>query len=162
VTNPSNNRNLCAQRRWAEALFCGLVLAIATAFADGPAVVLRPPSADPVRVRVEVVNTPAARDRGLMHRKKLPADAGMLFVFPKQEVLEFWMKDTLIPLDMIFLDRDRKVVGVVENAKPLTEDARGVGKPSIYVLEVNAGFASKHGVGAGTTAEFVAVPPGAK
>jgi hypothetical protein len=123
-----------------------------------PAVVLHAPGGNDVRVHVEVVSTPEQRARGLMYRKELAADAGMLFLFPEEEVLRFWMKNTLIPLDMIFIDASRRVVGVVANAKPLSTRGVGVEAPSKYVLEVNGGFAAKHGIAAGATIEFVGVP----
>jgi len=123
-----------------------------------PAVVVHGADGRTVRVRVEVVRTPADLARGLMHREKLDADAGMLFLFDRTQVLSFWMKNTLIPLDMIFIGEDRRVVGVVHNAEPLTTVQRSVGAPSRYVLEVNAGFAAQRGVGPGSLVEFVDVP----
>jgi uncharacterized membrane protein (UPF0127 family) len=78
----------------------------------------------------------------------------MLFLMPEDEIHTFWMRNTLIPLDMIFIQRDLVVAGVVENAEPRTDTLRSVGKPSSYVLEVNGGWAAAHGVGAGTKASF--------
>jgi uncharacterized membrane protein (UPF0127 family) len=106
------------------------------------------------RVAVEVVSTPAATQRGLMYRQHLPPDDGMLFLMEERKVQSFWMHNTLIPLDMIFIDRDLTVVGIVEQATPLTEDSRDVGKPSVYVLEVNGGWSKQHGVGAGSKVRF--------
>jgi uncharacterized membrane protein (UPF0127 family) len=103
-----------------------------------------------LRLEVEVVQTPERRAKGLKYRKSLGAYKGMLFIFEKQEVQSFWMQDTYIPLDMIFIDRERKVVGVVENAEPLTTTSRAVGRPSLYVLEVNGGFSKIHHIGPGT------------
>ena len=110
---------------------------------DAPAVVLRTRDGGEVRVRVEVVRDARARRRGLMYRQHLPVDAGMLFIFDVREVQSFWMKNTLIPLDMIFIDSDFSIAGIVENAEPLTLDSRRVGAPSIYVLEINGGLARK-------------------
>jgi uncharacterized membrane protein (UPF0127 family) len=124
----------------------------------GPAVVLSPPGRSSVRIRVEIAATPSAHSLGLMYRRELPPDAGMLFVFPAEAVRRFWMKNTFLPLDMIFLDRTRRVVGVVENAVPLSTAAVGPDVPSMYVLEVNAGFAAAHGIVPGTTAQFIRVP----
>jgi len=115
----------------------------------------------PVTVAVEVANTPAAREQGLMYRTDLGADAGMLFLFPQDEDLEFWMKNTPLPLDMIFIDASRTIVGIVANARPFSTQTRGIGKPSRYVLEVHGGFCSKHGIAAGDTVDFLEVPPGA-
>jgi uncharacterized membrane protein (UPF0127 family) len=93
-----------------------------------------------------------------MFRADLPQDRGMLFVFDDTENHTFWMRNTLIPLDMIFLGDDRSVVGVVTNAAPRTDTARTVGKPSRYVVEVGGGEATAHGVGPGTRATFIDVP----
>jgi uncharacterized protein len=85
-------------------------------------------------------------------------DEGMLFVFPDERRNSFWMHNTLIPLDMFFIDSSWNVVGVVQNAVPLTDSPRQVERRSRYVLEVNAGFAARHGYGAGQKLRFV--PPG--
>ena len=81
----------------------------------------------------------------------------MLFIFEETSEHTFWMHDTLIPLDLIFLGDDRGVVGVVANAAPQTDTARAVKEPSRYVVEVSGGEAAAHGVAAGTRAVFVAV-----
>jgi uncharacterized membrane protein (UPF0127 family) len=108
-------------------------------------------------VRVEVARTGAQRARGLMFRQDLPRDHGMLFLFDETSEQTFWMRNTLIPLDLIFLGDDRVVVGVVANAAPRTETPRTVGKPSRYVVEVSGGEAAAHAVGPGTRAAFVGV-----
>jgi uncharacterized protein len=106
------------------------------------------------KVTVEVVSSPRSVERGLMYRQFMPPDAGMLFLMGEEEVHSFWMRNTLIPLDMIFIGKDLKVVGVVENAEPRTDTSRSVGKPSLYVLEVNGGWTSKNGIGAGAAVRF--------
>ncbi|MBM4395944.1 MAG: DUF192 domain-containing protein [Deltaproteobacteria bacterium] len=103
---------------------------------------------------VEVVDTPATRERGLMYRKSLAPDRGMVFVFPKEEVQTFWMKNTYVALDMVFVGADFKVVGVVEDARPLTLDMRSVPVPSRYVIELNAHVARARGIGPGTRLSF--------
>jgi len=115
-------------------------------------------AAGEVTVQVEVADTPAERTTGLMYRETLDPYRGMVFVFPTEEVLSFWMKNTYIPLDMIFVDHAFEVVGVVANAEPLTLDPRSVGVPSMYVVEVNAGFAAEHGIAAGTRLTMQGVP----
>ena len=91
----------------------------------------------------------------MMHRGELDPNGGMLFVFPANQVQNFWMKNTFIPLDMIFIDSRKVVVGVVHQAKPLTTTLRGIGDiPCRYVLEVNGGFARRHGIAAGTRTDF--------
>jgi len=108
-------------------------------------------------LKVEVASTPQQQQMGLMFRETMADDAGMLFVFPFSRQQSFWMRNTLLPLDMFFIDSNWKVLGVVENAEPLTETPRQVEGESQYVLEVNAGFAKAHGFGAGTKVRYT--PP---
>jgi uncharacterized membrane protein (UPF0127 family) len=110
-------------------------------------------------VNVALARTPAERARGLMYVQNLPVDDGMLFIFESDEIQSFWMRNTLIPLDMIFIRSDLVVVGVVHNATPMTDTPRGVDKPSRYVLEVNGGWAAAHGVGEGSTVRFEGFTP---
>lgn len=111
-----------------------------------------------VSVLVEVADTPAERATGLMYRQSLDADRGMIFVFPSEAVQTFWMQNTYIPLDMIFINRGLEVVGVVADAEPLTTTPRTVGVPSMYVVEVNGGFAAAHGIATGTTVTLKDIP----
>jgi len=128
--------------------------------ASAPAVVFRPRGRAEARVAVEVARTPAQTARGLMYREHLPPDAGMLFLFDRPRVQSFWMKNTLIALDMIFVSSDMVVAGVVENAAPLTMQPRSLpGVKSQYVVEVNAGWAREHGVAAGVPVVFLGVEP---
>jgi len=120
-----------------------------------PEVVLSPEGRPPVRVRVEVARSEAETQRGLMFRDKLEAGRGMLFLFPQPRHMVFWMHNTYIPLDMIFITTAHRVLGVVESATPLTDDPRGVEGDSQFVLEVPGGWAAKNGVGPGTPARFV-------
>lgn len=112
------------------------------------------PSGERAAFRLEVVDTPAARERGLMYRRDLAPDAGMVFVFPAPEVQSFWMKNTYVPLDMVFVGPDLRVVGVVEDARPLTLDLRSVPVPAQYVVELRAGTARSRGIVAGTVVRF--------
>ena len=123
----------------------------------GAKVVLATPQGE-VEVKVEVVATEAKIQKGLMFRRHLPLDAGMLFMMGQEREWPFWMRNTLIPLDMLFIGKDLKVVGIVENAEPLTESLRTVGKPSLYVLEVNGGWSKSNNVTAGAQARFENVP----
>lgn len=111
-----------------------------------------------VRLRVELATTPETQARGLMYRESLDDGEGMLFVFPDDRVRAFWMKNTYIPLDMLFIDADGVVVGVVHQAEPLTTDRRSVGLPSRYVLEVPGGWARSRGVDAGSRVRFEGIP----
>ena len=103
---------------------------------------------------VEVADTTPLRTRGLMWRSELSDGSGMLFIFPTEGVQSFWMRNTLIPLDMLFIDRRFRVVGVVQWAEPRTLTSRTVGKPSLYVLEVPAGWTGRNGVRTGSVVEL--------
>ncbi len=109
-------------------------------------------------VAVEVARTDEARARGLMFRRSLAPDAGMLFLFEESAEHGFWMQNTLISLDMIFIDEGGRIVGVVARAEPLSTTLRSVGAPSRYVLEVNGGWAAAHGVAPGDRVRFENVP----
>lgn len=115
-------------------------------------------SAGPVAVTVEVADDAAERTRGLMFRPQLAAGHGMIFVFAKAEPQTFWMKNTLISLDMIFIGDDSRVVGLVENAEPLSEKPVGVAVPARYVVEVPGGFAREVGIVAGSLVTGRGVP----
>lgn len=110
---------------------------------------LEAPSGRSAAVAVELARTEAERERGLMFRQKLGADEGMLFLFPESADHAFWMKNTPIPLDMIFIAEGGTVVGVVAEAEPFSTAPRSVGAPSRYVLEVNGGWSAAHGVARG-------------
>lgn len=108
-------------------------------------------------VRVEIAADDASRTRGLMFRRALEPDRGMIFVFPDSDEHSFWMHNTLLALDLIFLDDTRQVLGVVANATPQTDTPRTIGKPSRYVVEVAAGEAAAHAIAPGTRAAFIGV-----
>ena len=119
--------------------------------AEWAAVYLQDKDGKEHKVTVEVVRTPRAIRRGLMYRQHMAEDKGMLFLMGKEEVQSFWMRNTLIPLDMVFIRKDFTVAGIVENTVPLDETSRSVDKPSSYVLEVNGGWIAKRGITAGAT-----------
>jgi hypothetical protein len=99
---------------------------------------------------VELAKTEAERERGLMRRTQMDSDKGMLFVFDSDGIYPFWMKNTLIPLDMIWLDGDGKVVYIYKNARPCEEEdeCSNIIPPDSarYVLEINAGEADRIGL----------------
>jgi hypothetical protein len=113
----------------------------------------------PVRFQVEVVDTPLARQKGLMYRTSLPEATGMLFVFPDEAQRSFWMRNTLIPLDMIFIRSDKTILGIVENAEPETDTSRSVAGNSQYVLELIGGSASRYRLSAGQATSFYTLTP---
>lgn len=122
-----------------------------------PEVVFTTAQGTEVRVAVEVARTDAERERGLMFRQRLDPGRGMLFLFERPKRQVFWMRNTYLALDMIFLGADRRVLGVVENAEPLTEDGRSIEADSQFVVEVPGGWAAAQRIGPGTTARFVNV-----
>ena len=99
--------------------------------------------------RVEVMRTEPERERGLMFRRYLPQDRGMLFDFEIERPVAMWMKNTYVPLDMVFIGRAGKIVGFAENTEPLSEKVIASGVPAYSVLELNAGIASKIGLKVG-------------
>jgi uncharacterized protein len=100
---------------------------------------------------VEVMRSEPERERGLMFRRFLPQDRGMLFDFKTERVVVMWMKNTYLPLDMIFIAPTGKVVAVAENAVPLSEKIISSGVPAFAVLEVNAGTVARIGLRIGDT-----------
>lgn len=105
-------------------------------------------------ISAELATTPEERSLGLMYRKSMPERGGMLFVFPENQDLAFWMKNTYLELDMVFIDSAKRVVNVVEKATPLTEEPRRSARPARYVLEILGGMASKWGIREGSEAHF--------
>ena len=140
-----------------------ILLALAAVIAgcahDSSVLLSAPDGARRAAVRVELALTPARRELGLMYRNHLDENAGMLFVFPAPSRLTFWMKNTEIPLDMIFAGPSGIVVGIVANAEPYSERPVGPDAPALYVLEVNGGFCARHGVRAGDRMSFVGFAP---
>jgi uncharacterized membrane protein (UPF0127 family) len=102
---------------------------------------------------VEIAKTPEERNHGLMGRKHLGKDEGMLFIFEKEDYHGFWMKDTFIPLSIAFIDRKGRIVRVTD-MKPLTLDSHLPPKPILYALEMNKGWFSSHGIKVGDIMRF--------
>ena len=108
-----------------------------------------------VRVRVEIADSPIEITRGLMYRTALAEDRGMLFVYPYEARLSFWMKNTLIPLSIAFIDAEGRIVDI-QDMKPLDDDPPSYvsAKPARYALEVNQGFFEERGVKVGDRVEL--------
>ena len=134
-----------------------LWLLCACASSSLPQVVLHPQKGEPVRVTVEVADTPQKRSFGLMYRRDLPELHGMLFLFPREEPLSFWMKNTPLPLDIIFINTAHTIVSIAQNTTPFSEKPLPSGSPAQFVLEVNGGFCRRHGVAVGDRVEFARV-----
>lgn len=126
---------------FSAALACAACAAAPVAPSTAPSVTLQDH-----RFTVEVANTPTEQAHGLMDRTAMAADHGMLFVFQDSEPRTFWMKDTLIPLDILFFDDAHRLVTILKDVPPCKADPCPVypsGKPARYVLELNAGTATR-------------------
>lgn len=103
---------------------------------------------------VETAQTDAERERGLMFREHLPADQGMLFVFPISQIQSFWMRNTFIPLDIAFINSEGVIVDV-QHMKPVDESILYTSRaPALYALEVNAGWFAQHNIQIGDRVNF--------
>lgn len=131
-----------------------VMLALALAAFAAPAAA-KPAALQPLEVvtakgrhafQVEFVDTDATRARGLMHRKSLAPDRGMLFDFKTERPVAFWMKNTLIPLDMIFIRADGRILSIARNTTPLSEAPVPSGGPVRSVLEIPGGRAAQLGI----------------
>lgn len=110
------------------------------------------------RFSVDLAVTREEQAKGLMFRKTMDGLAGMFFIFDGEELRYFWMRNTLIPLDMIFIDSNFQVVDIHKGAKPLDEKVISSRKPARYVLEINAGRADKCRIKNGTKVRFLKAP----
>jgi uncharacterized membrane protein (UPF0127 family) len=112
-----------------------------------------------VEVRVEIADEEAEQQRGLMERTALAEDAGMLFVFPGERPRSFWMRNTLIPLSIAYIDGDGGIVDI-QDMEPLDESPHPSIAPAQYALEVNQGFFEERGVQVGDEADLPVSTPG--
>lgn len=100
-------------------------------------------------VDVELARDDAARERGLMYRTSMPDNHGMLFSWDFESQRTFWMRNTCIPLDMLYVSKDGIVAGILEQVPTLNDAPRGIKCPVAHVLELNAGWARAHGIAPG-------------
>ncbi len=107
-----------------------------------------------IKLDIEIADTDYEIQTGLMYRNTMLSNRGMLFVFDNEEMRYFYMKNTKIPLDLIFIGSDKKIVSFQKNAKPLDESALPSKGPAQYVLEVNAGLVDQWGLTIGEQVEF--------
>jgi hypothetical protein len=135
-----------------------IVAAAAPAFAQLPTVEL---NAGIHLIRAEVANTFESRAQGLMYRKYLGPNEGMLFVFPLAETHCMWMKNTLIPLSVAFMDAQGKIVTIAE-MQPQTETSHCAAAPAKFALEMSGGWFAKKGLKAGATLLGVTKAPAAR
>jgi uncharacterized membrane protein (UPF0127 family) len=136
-------------RRLSGLFFClltALVLAVPAAYASDSHSLEIASKTGVHSFTVEIADTEASREKGLMFRKSLPEGTGMLFDFKSEQPVGFWMENTYIPLDMIFIRADGRIAKIVENTKPLSKDIIPSGVPVLAVLEVAGGTAHKLGI----------------
>jgi uncharacterized membrane protein (UPF0127 family) len=105
-------------------------------------------------IEIEIADTPKKRETGLMHRHKMGTNQGMLFIFDKEERQSFWMKNTHIPLDIIFVNQEKTIVHIAENCQPYSLKSIPSFEYAKYVVEVNAGFANKYDLRIGDSINF--------
>lgn len=147
------------------ALFCGLVLvgcsgeetsseAETSSPDESTTVAIDASGGQRVEVEVEIADDYAERQRGLMERTELAENAGMLFVFDREQQLSFWMRNTLIPLSIAYIDAEERIIDI-QDMQPLDETGHPSAEPAMYALEVNQGFFDERGVRVG---DGVALP----
>jgi len=145
-------------------LILAMVLALlpfaAQSMCRADSVEVRTPGGMIAKFRIEVADTEGTRALGLMHRTELPKSAGMLFVYPRPLHATFWMKNTLIPLDMLFADASGLVTRVHKMARPLDETVIDGGRNVQFVLEINGGLAQRMGLVEGSVLRHPAIDPG--
>lgn len=107
-----------------------------------------------IKIDVEIADSDYERTRGLMYRKSIQDNAGMLFIFENSGPRSFWMRNTYIPLDIIFADEKKQIVTIYKKTEPLSYNPIQSKKNAKYVVEVNAGFCDKHRIGVGDSIAF--------
>lgn len=105
-------------------------------------------------IKVAVAKTPNERDEGLMDVNHMPENRGMLFIFNHQQKLSFWMANTPLPLDIIFVNKQKKIVRIHHNAVPFSKKNLPSGKPALYAVETNGGFCVAHDIEEGMKIAF--------
>lgn len=128
-----------------------IILACAFAHAEMPEIVL---SLGQHQITAEVAANERDRMTGLMHRRMLPENRGMIFVFPQTDLHAMWMMNTYVPLSVAFLD-ERGVIINIEDMQPLTQDSHAAAKPAKYALEMNRGWFKKRGIKPGAKVEGI-------
>jgi uncharacterized membrane protein (UPF0127 family) len=106
------------------------------------------------KATAEVASNDAQRSAGLMHRRMLPENRGMLFIFPDVAMHGMWMMNTYVPLSVAFLDREGRIINV-EDMQPQTQNSHTAAKPAKYALEMNLGWFAKRGIKPGTKVEGI-------
>lgn len=110
---------------------------------------------DSLKFDIEIADTPEETELGLMNRKVMNENQAMLFIFPYEKVLTFWMKNTYIPLDIIYFDTNNKIVHIAKNAIPFNEELIPSEMPALYALEIKAGLSDKLGIKTGMKMKYI-------
>jgi uncharacterized membrane protein (UPF0127 family) len=108
----------------------------------------------PHAFRVEVARTPEEQAKGLMFRTEMGPDEGMLFPYPSPQMLSFWMKNTVLSLDLVFIDEQHRIINIAENAVPYSEASITSAAPGVAVLELNGGRTRELGIVAGNKVDW--------
>ncbi|MEM8887931.1 MAG: DUF192 domain-containing protein [Bacteroidota bacterium] len=106
------------------------------------------------QINIEIADDPESIEIGLMYRRNMSDSQGMLFIFPSSEPRSFWMRNTYISLDLIFIDSEQRIVNIQKNAPPMSDKSQPSTAPAQYVLEVIGGFSDKYGLEAGDLISF--------
>ena len=114
----------------------------------------KPDGTKVIHINIEIADDDSQRQQGLMNRSFMNNDQGMLFIFDKEDRQAFWMRNTILPLDIIYVNAKKEIVSIAENAEPFSEQSLPSKGPSIYVVEVNAGFCVQYGITAGCKIDF--------
>lgn len=107
------------------------------------------------KINLEIADNDYERQLGLMNRKEMKEDEGMLFIFPVQDYLSFWMRNTLISLDMIFVNDQKKIVTIHKNTRILSDQSYASSQPATYVVEVLAGFVDRYNIQVGDKIDWI-------
>ncbi|MFQ5569292.1 MAG: DUF192 domain-containing protein [Rhodothermales bacterium] len=113
---------------------------------DGALAFLRPDGSAIRAIEVEIAENPTARQTGMMNRRSMTLNQGMLFIFRDEAERNFWMKNTPIPLDIIFVNADMKIIHIAKRTRPLSEERVPSNGPAQYVVEVRGGFCDRFGL----------------
>ncbi len=116
---------------------------------------LAPDGAPRTKVNIEIAEDEASRTQGLMGRQHMEEGQGMLFIFPDEDFRSFWMANTPLPLDIMYVNNARKIVTIQRNTVPSSEESVPSTAPATYVIEVNAGFADRHGITEGDMVQWL-------
>ena len=109
-------------------------------------------------IDIEIADTELARQQGLMFRTSMEDNQGMLFIFEEEEMQSFWMKNTILPLDIMYVNRNKEIVKIHKNTMPFQEEpGYESGRPAMYVVEVKAGYTDVHGIKEGDRISFTRV-----